>query len=213
MLAPFRVDKQTPAEGEKNWIGGYPTWVIAWRPEVNGHVTVDVVDAPWPDNMGDPKSPGGQSLFAAWSMGFMGPMTWPGNLLRAIQYTEAFGDKAAADGAKKHRAFVRIRSTYVLGSDDDAKVMPDDYQARPELEFVTSVAAAVAAAPGVLLLQPGRRDVVHARRTANHHGGVPQVQAPAAAGVVDGPAVEDRRRPALDAGRRHRDGAARRAGP
>jgi hypothetical protein len=147
-LAPFRVVKHTPAEGEKNWIGGYPTWVIAWRPEVNGHVTVDVVDAPWPDDMGDPRSPGGQSLFAAWSMGFMGPMTWPGNLLRAIQYTEAFGDKAAADGAKRHRAFVRIRSTYVLGAEDDAKVMPDDYQARPELEFVTSVAAAVAAAPG-----------------------------------------------------------------
>lgn len=149
-LAPFRVVKRSPAEGEKNWIGGYPSWVISWRPEVNGAVTVDVVDAPWPDNMGDPKSPVGQSLFAAWSMGFMGPMTWPGNLLRATQYAEAFGDKAAAAASKRHGAFVRVRSTYVLGAGDDAKVMPDDYAARPELEFVTSVAAALTAAPGAL---------------------------------------------------------------
>jgi hypothetical protein len=149
-LGPFEVVKRSPAEGEKNWIGGYPNWVIAWRPEVNGHVTVDVVDAPWPDDMGNPKTPGGQTLFAAWSMGFMGPMTWPGNLLRATQYAEGFGDKAAAEASKRHRAFVRVRSTYVLGAGDDAKVMPEDYQARPELEFVTSVAAALAAAPGAL---------------------------------------------------------------
>jgi hypothetical protein len=149
-LSRFDVVKRSPAEGEKNWIGGYPSWVISWRPEVNGAVTVDVVDSPWPDNMGDPKSPVGQSLFTAWSMGFMGPMTWPGNLLRATQYAEAFGDKEAAAASKRHAAFVRVRSTYVLGADDNARVMPEDYQARPELEFVTSVAAALAAAPGAL---------------------------------------------------------------
>ena len=146
-----------------NWITGYPAWVVAWRPEVNGYVTVDVVDAPWPDDMGDPGARRGRRSFAAWQMGYMGPMTWPGNLLRAIQYAEAFGDKAAADAAKKHRAFVRVRSTYVLGAAEGDKAMPDDYQARPELEFVTSVAAALAAAPGAVLLQPRRRDAVHRR--------------------------------------------------
>ena len=110
-LAPFPVTRYTPADGEKNWITGYDTWSIAWRPEVNGQVTVDVVDATWPDDMGDPKAPGGQPLFAAWSMGFMGPTTWPGNLLRAIQYAQAFGDTAAAERAKRHGAFVRVRST------------------------------------------------------------------------------------------------------
>ena len=148
-LDPFRVVKHTPAEGEKNWITGYPEWVISWRPEVNGAVIVDVVDAPWPDDMGDPRSPGGQSLFAAWSMGYMGPMTWPGNLLRATQYAEAFGDASAAAASKRHTAFVRVRSSYVLGA-GDAKVMPEDYAARPELEFVTNVALALAAAPGAL---------------------------------------------------------------
>ena len=149
-LGLFRVVKHTPAQGEKNWTSGYPTWIVEWRPEVNGAVIVDVVDASWPDNMGDPRSPGGQSLFAAWSMGFMGPVTWPGNLLRATQYAEAFGDKAAAAASKRHAAFVRVRSTYVLGADDNAKVMPEDYEARPELEFVTAVAVALAAAPGAL---------------------------------------------------------------
>jgi uncharacterized protein DUF4261 len=166
-LRPFRVVKRSPAEGEKNWTGGYPSWVIAWRPEVNGNVTVDVVDAPWPDNMGDPKSPGGQSLFAAWSMGFMGPMTWPGNLLRATEFAEAFGDKAAAEGAKRHQAFVRVRSTYVLGSEDEARTMPQDYQARPELDFVTSVAAALAAAPGALCyFNPGGETLLTAAELA-----------------------------------------------
>jgi hypothetical protein len=125
--------------------------------------------------MGNPKTPGGQTLFAAWSMGFMGPMTWPGNLLRATQYAEAFGDKLAAEGAKKHRAFVRVRSSYVLGAPGDAKVMPEDYQARPELEFVTSVAAALAAAPGALCyFNPGGETLYTAAeltRTIEEHRG------------------------------------------
>jgi hypothetical protein len=149
-LGAFEVVSRSPGDGEKNWMGGYPKWVVAWRPEANGYVTVDVVDAPWPDDMGDPKSPGGQSLFAAWSMGFMGPMTWPGNLQRATQYTEAFGEEAAAKAAKRHGAFVRVRSTYALGAADQDPVMPKDYAARPELEFVTRVALALAAAPGAL---------------------------------------------------------------
>lgn len=149
-LADFRVVNRLPAGGEKNWIDGYPSWAVSWRPEVNGSVIVDVVDAPWPDNMGDPRSPGGQALHAAWTMGHMGPITWPGNLLRATQFAESFGDKSSAAASKRHAAFVRVRSTYVLGAPDDARVMPDDYPARPELEFVTSVAAALAAAPGAL---------------------------------------------------------------
>jgi hypothetical protein len=129
--------------------------------------------------MGDPKSPPGQTLFAAWSMGFMGPMTWPGNLLRATQYAEAFGDKAAAAASKRNAAFVRVRSTYVFGAADDAPVMPQDYDPRPELEFVTSVAAALAEAPGALCyFNPGGETLFTAaelRRTLReyHDAGLP----------------------------------------
>ena len=42
-LGGFDVVERAPAEGEKNWVSGYPRWVVAWRPEVNGKVTVDVV--------------------------------------------------------------------------------------------------------------------------------------------------------------------------
>jgi hypothetical protein len=39
---------------------------VAYRPEVNGYVTVDVWPHPWPDDMGDPK--GQPTLFGAWTM-------------------------------------------------------------------------------------------------------------------------------------------------
>src|SRR2546423_5723003 len=74
-LGPFTVGKRRPAEGEKNWISGYPMWLVPHRREVNGLIIVEIVDAPWPDDMGDPRSPdeSRQMLFGAWSMGFMGP--------------------------------------------------------------------------------------------------------------------------------------------
>ena len=157
-LADFRVLKHHGAEGEPNWIGGYPTWVLEFRPEVNGHVTVDVIGEPWPDDMGNPQDPARRMLFGAWSMGFMGPFTWPGCLGRATQYAGAFGQAETAAAAGRHRAFVRVRSTYLLGAKDEDRVLPADYEPRRELEFVTSVARAVAGAPGALCyFNPGGR--------------------------------------------------------
>jgi hypothetical protein len=152
VLAPFTVGKRRPAEGEKNWISGYPTWVIPHRLEVNGLVIVDVIDAPWPDDMGDPQSPdtSKQMLFGAWSMGFMGPFSWPGNLARAKQLAEALGSPEAVGAADRHNSFIRIRSSYAMGGGDDAPIIPDDYDAPVELEFVTSVARALARVPGAL---------------------------------------------------------------
>lgn len=149
-LERFANVKHKPGEGEKNWIGGYPAWLVPFRPEANGYVTVDVVDSPWPDDMGDPKDPSRSSLFAAWSMGFMGPMTWPGNLERAAHFAAAIGQDEAVECSRRHGAFVRVRSSYILGADDDAKVLPEDYDARAELEFVTTIALSLARAPGAL---------------------------------------------------------------
>ena len=39
-----------------DWHLSGPSLVIAYRPEINGYVLVDVVDRPWPDQMGDPKT-------------------------------------------------------------------------------------------------------------------------------------------------------------
>jgi hypothetical protein len=162
-LAPFTVRRHSPAEGEKNWISGYESWLVAFRPEVNGLVIVDQVDAPWPDSMGDPK--GDAMLFGAWSTGFFGPSTWPGNLARAKQFASAFTDKEAAGTAGRHQAFLRIRSSYVMGAEDQVKIVPADYDARKELEFVTSVALALTRVePNACYFNPGGETLFTARR-------------------------------------------------
>jgi hypothetical protein len=49
-----------------------------------------------------------------------------------------------------HRAFIRIRATYVLGGDDDAHVLPEDYEPLMELERVTQIALKLSRLQGVL---------------------------------------------------------------
>jgi hypothetical protein len=127
------VRRAVPAEDA--WMGG-PGLVVAMRPEVNGHVLVDIVDRPWPDGMGDPKSD--LSLFGAWSMGFFGPFVFPENLARARSMSFAWPE--GRELIARHAAFVRIKSSYVLGADEDAKVIPADYDSISELDFVTDVA-------------------------------------------------------------------------
>lgn len=148
-LSGFKVLKRDQAAGEKRWMDGYPSWTIEMRPEVNGFVVVDVIDAPWPDHMGDPKAE--PHLFAAWSLGLMGPGTWRGGLARAKQYTGIFGNQKVVEAADQHRAFVRIRSSYLDGKNSkDAPLLPGDYNALEELQFVTSIAAALLRQPGAL---------------------------------------------------------------
>jgi hypothetical protein len=157
-LANLDVVRHTTADEERaarpqlaqfegfNWMGGHETWVVAMRPEVNGYVVVESVAAPWPDHMGDPKAE--PMLFGAWSMGFFGPFAFPGNLERATTIAAVKPETTAL--ARRHRAIVRIRCTYVLGAEKDAKVMPEDYDARGELDFITTVARAVLNADGAL---------------------------------------------------------------
>ena len=156
-LAPFKVAKFTPAEAHPGWMGGHPTWLVAYKPEVNGYVLIEAFGVPWPDHMGDPKGAGGAKdpmgevrLFGAWSMGIMGPHTFPGNLARAVQAARLTNRGHVAGAAERHRAFVRIKSSYILGAEGDAKVAPEDYDVRAELTFVTDVARAIARAPGAL---------------------------------------------------------------
>jgi hypothetical protein len=106
------------------------------RPEVNGYVLVDVLPHPWPDKMGDPKAD--PELFGAWGMGWFGPFVFPGNLMRAVEHSR--GWSSAAQKTAEHAAFVRIKSSYVLGAGPEVRFLPDDYDALKELLFVTDVA-------------------------------------------------------------------------
>lgn len=134
-------------EGSGSWLHG-PSVVVPYRPEVNGAVQVDVVDAAWPDGMGDPEKE--VELFAAWSMGHFGPHAFPGGLARAAQQSFAWDEGATMP--ERHRAFVRLRASYAFGANRSDPVMPADYAPIPELVFVTQVARAVLAMPGALAL-------------------------------------------------------------
>ncbi|MBI5533757.1 MAG: DUF4261 domain-containing protein [Deltaproteobacteria bacterium] len=144
-LSGFDIVKRVEP-GEFSWMSGLFGVVVAMRPQVNGYVVVDVVDRPWPDAMGDPKTD--SLLFGAWSMGFFGPLTFPGGMQRAVSHAYGWpGAKAAAEG---HRAFVRVRVSYVLGAAAGAPVAPADQDAEGELMFATNVARALSRIPGAL---------------------------------------------------------------
>lgn len=133
-------------QGVTSWAFGGPSLILAYRREVNGLVSVDIVDRPWPDHMGSPNEQ--PEIFGAWAMGHFGPFAYPGGLERAIQQSWSWPEAKAAVG--QHRAFIRVRSSYVFGSEADTRVMPDDYSAAPELLFVTKVASKLLAMPEAL---------------------------------------------------------------
>lgn len=140
-------------EVSENWEFGGPSCMISYRPEVNGYITVDIIDRPWPDHMGDPKEEA--RLFGAWSMGHFGPHTYPGNLDRAsLQAWEYPDAKLAADS---HVACIRIRTTYVAGHvHEDAPILPEDYDSFPELLQVTSVSRELLRLPqAICYFNPG----------------------------------------------------------
>ena len=143
-IAPRAIAKRL--DNGREWAFGGPSLVTPFRPEVNGHVSIDIVSRPWPDSMGDPK--GDSMVFAAWSMGHFGPYTYPGALARATQ--QSWHWTAAAETAGRHSAFVRVRCSYVFGARQDAPVLPQDYSPMPELLFATEVARAILAVPGAL---------------------------------------------------------------
>ncbi|MDF2924324.1 MAG: hypothetical protein K0R57_3238 [Paenibacillaceae bacterium] len=124
----------------EKWAYGGPSFLIPLRTEVNGYVLVDAVDRPWPDGMGDPQQDA--RLFDAWSMGQFGPFAYPGNLERAVH--QGWGSyPEGRQAAEKHRAFVRIRTSYILGDTvgDDAPILPEGYDARQEMVMLMSIAA------------------------------------------------------------------------
>jgi hypothetical protein len=144
VLSDFDIRKRL--DGKFEWVFRGPALIVAYRPESNGFVSVDIVDRKWPDSMGDPKKE--TTIFGAWSMGHFGPYAYPGGLERACQQCWAW--QAGRDIAPKHNAFIRVRSSYTFGAADDAPIMPSDYESLPELEFVTQIASSLLKLPGAL---------------------------------------------------------------
>lgn len=143
-LADYEIRGSKEAADE--WAYGGPSLLISYRPDCNGNVTVDVVEEPWPDHMGDPKSD--FHIFGAWTMGFFGPFAYPHGLKRAVQQSWSWRDAEAV--MDRQACFVRIRSSYVLGGEESDPVVPEDYAALPELEFTTQIAARLLDLPGAI---------------------------------------------------------------
>lgn len=140
----FDVVKELPAS-EHRAFGG-PTLILAFLPEVNGYVSVDVVNESWPDAMGDPKQD--WMTFGAWSMGHFGALAFPGNLVRAQQHSWTWQPgRTIAEG---HQGFVRVRTSYVFGANDDSPVLPEGYDPVAEMMFISRVVLAIFQAPGVI---------------------------------------------------------------
>lgn len=143
-LAGFDIRKRIDAS--EQWEFGGPTLIVAYRPEINGFVSVDIVGHRWPDHMGDPKKE--TMIFGAWSMGHFGPFGFPGGLQRAAQQSWAW--KPGRTIADRHNPFIRIRSSYAFGAADDDPIIPSEYEPLPELEFVTKLASSLLDLPDAL---------------------------------------------------------------
>lgn len=143
-LAEFDIRKRVDEAEE--WAFGGPSLIVAYRPDANGFVAVDLVDRRWPDHMGDAEKE--VMVFGAWSMGHFGPFAYPGGLERAAQQSWVW--EPGRTIADQHNAFIRIRSSYAFGAADDDPIMPSDYEPVPELEFVTKLASTLLDLPGAL---------------------------------------------------------------
>lgn len=120
---------------------GGPSLVISYLPEQNGYVVIDVFPSPWPDHMGDPATEA--QLFASWGMGHFGPLTYPGGLERAC--AQSWRWSGASETVARHTAALRLRMSYVFGAGGNAPVIPDGYDPREELIFLTNLALRLAA--------------------------------------------------------------------
>jgi hypothetical protein len=129
-----------------SWPFSGPSITVAFRPEINGFMVVDIVNHSWPDSMGEARVD--PVLFGAWSLGNFGPFTHPGALARATQQSLLWNTHG--DMASDHEAFIRIRSSYVLGTQGEEPKLPEGYQAFDELLFMTRIVGLLLQLPGAL---------------------------------------------------------------
>ena len=102
-LAPLgSLEPVRPTEG---WLGGFPGFVLRSDQTDGDKIVIDVVNRPWPDDMGHPQED--PDLFSCWCLGGFGPHVYPGSLERAAQHARTV--PAAQALVSQHRAFVRLR--------------------------------------------------------------------------------------------------------
>ncbi|MCM2373821.1 DUF4261 domain-containing protein [Aporhodopirellula aestuarii] len=136
-----------PTESSEDWTFLGPAVLMNMDEDGSGKVVVDVVDQPWPDSMGDADSETEieRKINEAWGLGNFGPHNFPGSLQRAAEQSWVWEE--GREIGDQPKAFVRVRSSYVLGQDDDAPILPEGYEPFDELALVTEIAAAITELP------------------------------------------------------------------
>lgn len=153
ITAALGVPVKKRLDAFEDWAMSGPCVIVEHDAKRNGYVSIDVVDRPWPDAMGDPKSE--TSVFAAWSMGHFGPLAYPQSLERAWQHAYHF-ERSPRDVVARHRAFVRVRLSYIFGAREDARLIPDGVEPTAELARVFGLARSLLGVEGAsLLFAPG----------------------------------------------------------
>lgn len=149
------------------WISAPRSVLVPFRPEANGYLLVEALDAAWPDGMGDPQTD--PTLFGAWSLGAFGPFVFPQSLQRAQRMAAAFTWKEAPAAVARHRAFIRIKSSYVLGNvGSKAPICPEDYESLPECMFMLQLVAALMELPSALAYFNPNGEVLAGREELQH---------------------------------------------
>lgn len=144
-VASFGAHRRV-TDSSTNWTLGGDSLVVSLGLGDNATASIDVVNRPWPDRMGDPKTE--SEVFAAWSMGYFGPLTWPGSLERAIGHCWTWPEGRGI--APSHASFVRVKVSHVFGAGPSAPVIPADYEPVPELHQTTRLLLALASHPAVI---------------------------------------------------------------
>lgn len=143
-LTGFKITQRIDAS--RDGFIGAPGVVVAYRPHINGRVSVGFINERWPDDMGDPKT--NPQLFAAWGMGHLGPMTFPGNLESALQQCWNWPD--GKNRVPQHQSFMMLLCSYAFGAKPEDPIWPEDCDALDELQFMTKLATALLSIKGAI---------------------------------------------------------------
>lgn len=142
-LEDYHIVKRIESPSKEPAFGGVSA-IIAYKPEVNGYVSIDLYPSPWPDHMGDPKNE--PMLCGSWSMGHFGPYAYPGGLKRACEQSWRWSEAAAT--VPQHVAVIRLRMSYIFGAGKDAPVRPKESDPQDELHFLTKLVSALSSLDG-----------------------------------------------------------------
>lgn len=134
VLAEFQPRLQ--AETQESWEFSGPALSLEASGLEHGSVVVDVVESPWPDDMGFDEQE--STLFQAWDAGQFGPFTFPGSLERAAEQSWGWPDGQGVPG--QCVGFLRVRLGCFI-ENDDAGEEPylNEFDPLRELQLLTRI--------------------------------------------------------------------------